>query len=212
LSDPKQAVDTSGQAEARRAAEEVHSILARLVETRSEVLQAVVEAIAAGLRAGKKVLVFGNGGSAAEAQHFVAELINGIESGGPALPAVALGADASSLTAVANDRGFAEVFARQVRALGVPGDVALALTASGRSPDIIEGLRSARAAGLVTVGLTGEYTADIAPLADLLLDVPSCLTPRIQEAHLFALHLIATRLEALLSPGRPRQAGRRKGP
>jgi len=99
------------------------------------------------------------------------------------------------LTAIGNDRGFARVFSRQVEALGRPGDVALALTTSGTSPDIVEALEAARAAKIVTVALAGEQAGMIAPLSDFLLDVPSCSTPRIQEAHLFILHLLAGRLE-----------------
>ncbi len=163
---------------------------------RGSVLEAAGEAVALRLRAGGKVLIFGNGGSAAEAQHFAAELVNGLSRGDrPALPAIALTTDTSSLTAIGNDRGFAAVFSRQVEALGRPGDVALALTTSGASPNIIEALKAARAAGLVTVVLTGEQAGEAASLADFLLDVPSCTTPRIQEAHLFLLHFLAGKLE-----------------
>ena len=175
---------------------ELDQVLRRFIETRRAVLEAAAEAIAASLRAGGKVLVFGNGGSAAEAQHFAAELVNGLSRHDrPALPAVALTADTSSLTAIGNDRGFAEVFSRQIEALGRRGDVALALTTSGTSPNVVGALETARAAGLVTVALTGEKGGAAAPLADFLLDVPSCSTPRIQEAHLFVLHFMAEMLE-----------------
>lgn len=170
-------------------------ILGRFFETRRGVLAAASEIIAERVRAGGKVLVFGNGGSAAEAQHFAAELVNGIRREGPAIPAVALTADTSSLTAIGNDRGFDQVFSRQVEALGRPGDVAIALTTSGASPNVVEALKAARAAGLVTVGLTGEGGGDVGPLADYLLDVPSRSTPRVQEAHLFLLHCLAEELE-----------------
>jgi D-sedoheptulose 7-phosphate isomerase len=175
---------------------ELDGTLRKFFATRGPVLEAAVGAIAASVRAGGKILIFGNGGSAAEAQHFAAELVNGfLERSRPALPAIALTADTSSLTAVGNDRGFDQVFSRQVEALGRPGDVAVALTTSGRSPNILRALRSARATGLVTVGLTGESGGAVAPLADHLLDVPSASTPRIQEAHLFILHFLAGRLE-----------------
>jgi D-sedoheptulose 7-phosphate isomerase len=174
---------------------ELHGILGRFFETRSGVLEAAAEAVAASLRAGGRILVFGNGGSAAESQHFAAELVNGISRTGPPLPAIALTTDTSCLTAVGNDRSFAEVFSRQVEALGDAGDVAVALTTSGRSPNIVKALGSARAKGLVTVGLTGDGGGEVLPLVDYLLDVPSCSTPRIQEAHLFILHLLAERLE-----------------
>jgi D-sedoheptulose 7-phosphate isomerase len=160
------------------------------------VLEAAAEAIARSVRTGGKVLVFGNGGSAAEAQHFAAELVNGMEHRDkPPIPAIALTTDTSSLTAIGNDRGFALVFSRQVEALGRSGDVAVALTTSGTSPNVVEALKMARAKGLLTVGLTGEGGAAVAPLSDFLLDVPSRSTPRIQEAHLFILHLLAEELE-----------------
>ncbi|NTU51476.1 MAG: SIS domain-containing protein, partial [Candidatus Aminicenantes bacterium] len=136
------------------AAAELKKILDRFFETRSSVFEAAAEAVSASLRAGGKILVFGNGGSAAEAQHFAAELVNGFARRDKApIPAVALTTDASCLTAIGNDRGFAEVFSRQVEALGRPGDAALALTTSGVSPDVVGALRSARAKGLVTVAL-----------------------------------------------------------
>ena len=179
---------------------ELAAVLHRFFSTRGAVLEAAAGAAAASLRAGGKVLIFGNGGSAAEAQHFAAELVNGLaRRDGPPLPAIALSTDTSCLTAVGNDRGFDRVFSRQVEALGRAGDVAVVLTTSGRSPNIVRGLRSARAKGLVTVGLTGEGGGAVAPLADFLLDVPSASTPRIQEAHLFILHRLAARLEAVLA-------------
>lgn len=186
----------NGSDDGRAPAAELKEVLDRFFETRRGVFEAAAVAIAASLAGGGKVLAFGNGGSAAEAQHFAAELVNGLSRrDGPALAAVALTADGSSLTAIGNDRGFAEVFSRPLEALGKPGDVALALTTSGTSPDILEALRTARRLGIVTVALTGERGEAVAPLADVLLDVPSCSTPRIQEAHLVLLHLLASRLE-----------------
>lgn len=180
-----------------QSAVELDMILRRFLETRRVILEAAAEAIASKLRAGGKVLIFGNGGSAAESQHFAAELVNGLSRRDrPALPAIALTTDTSCLTAIGNDRGFDDLFSRQIEALGGPGDVAVALTTSGRSPNIVKALRTARARRLLTVGLTGEEAGQIASLADYLLDVPSCSTPRIQEAHLFILHLIAQRLES----------------
>lgn len=172
------------------------AILNRFLDTRRETFEAAAAAVAERLRAGGKVLVFGNGGSAAEAQHFVAELVNGmLVRERPAIPAIALTTDTSALTAIGNDRGFDHVFSRQIGALGLPGDAAVALTTSGTSPNVIEALKTARAKGLVTVGLTGEGGGEVAPLADYLLDVPSRTMPRIQEAHLVILHFLAERLE-----------------
>ena len=180
---------------------ELDAILRKFLETRRPILEAAAEAIAARLRAGGKVLIFGNGGSAAESQHFAAELVNGLSRRDrPALPAIALTTDTSCLTAIGNDRGFEDLFSRQMEAVGEPGDVAVALTTSGQSPNIVKALRTARAKGLITVGLMGEEGGPIVPLADYLLDVPSCSTPRIQEAHLFILHLIAERLEEAADP------------
>ncbi len=172
------------------------AILKEFLRTRAGALDAAGRAIAAALRSGGRVLVFGNGGSAAEAQHFAAELVNGLSRReGPALAAIALTTDTSALTAIGNDRGFEAVFSRQVEALGRAGDVALALTTSGTSPDILGALRSARAGGLVTVALTGDGGGEAAALVDHLLDVPSRSTPRVQEAHLLILHVLAERLE-----------------
>ncbi len=175
---------------------DLNRVLNDFFRTRSGVLEAVAEAVARSVRAGGKVLLFGNGGSAAEAQHFAAELVNGmLDRARPPISAVALTTDTSLLTAVGNDRGFPLIFSRQVEALGRSGDVALALTTSGTSPNVVEALKTARTKGLVTVGLTGEGGGEVAPLADHLLDVPCRSTPRIQEAHLFILHLLAEELE-----------------
>ena len=180
----------------RRVAE-LESVMGKFVRTRGAVLEAAAAAVAAAVGAGGQVLVFGNGGSAAEAQHFAAELVNGLaRRGGRPLPAIALSTDTSCLTAVGNDRGFDRVFSRQIEALGRAGDVAVALTTSGRSRNVLRALRSSRAIGLITIGLTGRGGGAVAPLADFLLDVPSGSTPRIQEAHLFILHELAARLEA----------------
>jgi D-sedoheptulose 7-phosphate isomerase len=183
-------------------ASELSGVIGRFHETRAGILAAAAASMAARLAAGGKVLVFGNGGSAAEAQHFAAELVNGLgRRDRRPLPAIALATDASILTAIGNDRGFDRVFSRQIEALGRPGDVALALTTSGASANVIDALKTARAAGLVTIALTGEKGEAAAPLADVLLDVPSCSTPRIQEAHLFILHYLAWYLED--DAGRP---------
>ena len=206
----------AGAAPERDLAELV-GILGRFIRSRGAVLDAAAEAAAAALRSGGKVLVFGNGGSAAEAQHFAAELVNGLaRRNGPPLPAIALSTDTSCLTAVGNDRGFDRTFSRQIEALGRAGDVAIALTTSGRSPNVLRALRSARAKGLITIGLTGRGGGAVAPLADYLLDVASGSTARIQEAHLFILHFLAGRLEEAQASGGAEETvetekGRRRG-
>jgi D-sedoheptulose 7-phosphate isomerase len=178
-------------------AADLDTVLRKFLQTRGPVLDAAAEALAAAIRTGGKLLVFGNGGSAAEAQHFAAELVNGLSRHDKLpLAAIALTTDTSCLTAIGNDRGLVAIFSRQIEALGRPGDVALALTTSGTSSNVIEGLKKARSLGLVTVALTGSGGGEAAPYADFLLDVPSRSTPRIQEAHLFILHLIGERLES----------------
>jgi len=177
-------------------AAELHGILDEFLRTRAGALDGAGQALAAAVRAGRKILVFGNGGSAAEAQHFAAELVNGLSRRDVRpVAAVALTTDTSALTAIGNDRGFDFVFSRQIEALGSSGDVAIALTTSGASANVLEALRTARAKGLMTIALTGENPSRIAPLADHLIDVPSRSTPRIQEAHLFILHFLADLIE-----------------
>ena len=180
-----------------RYAAELTQVLDEFLRTRAAALDGAGQALAAAAREGRKILVFGNGGSAAEAQHFAAELVNGLSRrDAPPVAAVALTTDTSALTAIGNDRGFDFVFSRQIEALGSSGDVAIALTTSGASPNVLNGLKAARGIGLVTIALTGESPSLILPLADHLLDVPSRSTPRIQEAHLFILHFLAEGLEA----------------
>jgi D-sedoheptulose 7-phosphate isomerase len=152
------------------------------------------------LRAGGKILVFGNGGSAADAQHFAGELVGRFRRERPGIAAVALGADPSIVTAVGNDLGFERVFARQLEALGRAGDVAFAISTSGRSPNVLAALRLARERGLVTVGLTGEGGGDAAALVDHLIAVPDTDTPRIQEVHGMVVHVLCELIEEELQP------------
>jgi D-sedoheptulose 7-phosphate isomerase len=142
------------------------------------------------LAAGGQVLAFGNGGSAADAQHFVAELVGRFERERRGFPAVALTTDPSIVTAVANDFGFGEVFARQVEALGRAGDLAVGITTSGNSPNVVRGLEAARGRGLRTIALTGNDGGAAGRLAEVHVNVPEALTPRVQEAHMTVLHLL----------------------
>jgi len=166
--------------------------------TKSGLLEKVIKATVQSLRAGHKILVFGNGGSAAEAQHFAAELVNRFLKERPALAAIALTTDTSALTSIGNDTSFDYVFSRQIEALAVKGDIALALSTSGNSANVIEALKKAKEKGIMTIALTGKGGGKLAPFADYLLDVPSRSTPRIQEAHLLLLHLLAGELEQRL--------------
>lgn len=166
---------------------------------RSEVFEKALQAMCACLRSGGKILVCGNGGSAAQAQHFAAELVNKFSLVRPAYAAIALTTDTSALTSIANDEEFRVVFSRQVEALGRNGDMVLALSTSGNSPSVTAALETARERGLKTVALTGEGGGLLASLGDYLLDVPSTSTPRIQEVHLVLLHLLAEEIELRLS-------------
>src|SRR5215210_5440388 len=155
----------------------------------------IAAAIIAALRAGNKVLIIGNGGSAADAQHIAAEIVGRYQQERPAYAAIALTTDTSALTAIANDHGFEQVFARQVAGLGKRGDVLLALSTSGRSLNILSALRTARERGLVTVGLTGSKGEALGALCDHLLIAPSDDTPIIQQIHLTIAHGICDEIE-----------------
>ncbi len=157
-----------------------------------------VDAVCRSLRAGGKMLVFGNGGSAAEAQHFVAELVNKFLMKRPAIRAISLTTDTSILTSVGNDLAFDQIFSRQVEALAAKGDIALALSTSGTSPNILRAVEAARNMEVLTVALTGLGGGSLAGAVDYLLAVPSANTPRIQEAHLFLLHRLAWEVERRL--------------
>ena len=158
-------------------------------------LTAAAAAVAAALRAGRKVLVCGNGGSAADAQHVVAELVGRFAGERRAWPAIALTTDTSVLTAVANDYGFEHVFARQVEAHGQAGDILIAISTSGASPNVLRAVEAARARGLVTIGLTGRDGGELGRMVDVHLHVPSPSTPRIQEAHATLLHVLCELVE-----------------
>lgn len=151
--------------------------------------------MAESLLAGGRVLAFGNGGSASDAQHFVAEVVGRFACERPGLSAIALTTDPSVITAVANDMGYASVFRRQLEAHGRPGDVALGISTSGRSPNVIEALRAARSRGLATVGLTGEGGGEMAGLVQHLIAVPHPDTQRVQEVHGMVLHVLAQVIE-----------------
>jgi len=158
-----------------------------------------LDAMCESLQAGGKILAFGNGGSAAQAQHFAAELVNKFLKIRPAFAAISLTTDTSALTSIANDENYDVVFSRQVEALGTSGDVALALSTSGNSSSVVAALEAARVKGLITVAMTGKGGGRLAERVDFLLDVPSTSTPRVQEVHLLLLHLLAEEIEVRLS-------------
>ncbi|MGH9590440.1 MAG: SIS domain-containing protein [Terracidiphilus sp.] len=152
-------------------------------------LAAAALATADALKAGRKLLIAGNGGSAADAQHLAAEFVSRLCQDRPAMRALALTTDTSALTAIGNDYGFEHVFGRQLAAVAQPGDVFMAISASGNSPNILCALELSRQMSLVTIGLTGKSGSKMAPLCDHCLRVPSDVTMHIQEAHLALEHI-----------------------
>ena len=168
----------------------------------------IAAGIVAALRAGNKLLIVGNGGSAADAQHIAAEIIGRYKQDRPAYAAIALTTDSSALTAISNDYGFEQVFARQVAGLGQRGDVLLALSTSGRSANILAALRTARERGLLTIGFTGAKGEALGALCDHLLVAPSDDTPVIQQIHLAVAHGICDEIEqSLMRAGRAKMSG-----
>ena len=161
----------------------------------AERIARAVEMILESYRADGGVFVFGNGGSAADAQHIVGELVGRFLKERRGLKAQALTTDTSTLTSVGNDYGFEAIFARQLTACARTGDVAVGLSTSGNSPNVIEAFRAAREMGLKTIALTGAGGGRCAELADVLLDVPETLTPRIQEAHVVVYHILCELVE-----------------
>src|SRR3990172_1695762 len=179
----------------RAIAAESIALKDRFFRENARLLLEVGERLASCLRAAGKILCFGNGGSAADAQHLAGELLGRFLRDRAALPALALTTDPSVITAVANDLGYDAVFRRQVEAHGRPGDVAFGISTSGRSPNVISALRLARERGLVTVGLTGAGGGELPGLVDYLIDVPHPATPRIQEVHGMVIHLLCQMVE-----------------
>ena len=154
-------------------------------------LARAIDVVATALASDHKVLLFGNGGSAADAQHIAAELVGRFLGERKALPAIALTTDTSALTAIANDYGYEEVFARQVQALGRTGDIAIAISTSGKSPNVLRAVETARASGLTTIGLTGGDGGTLAGRVDVSLCVSaSTLSFRIQETHILIGHVL----------------------
>lgn len=160
---------------------------------------AVAKVTTEALGAGKKLLLFGNGGSAADAIHIAAEFVGRYLIDRRPLPAIALVDNPSSVTAIGNDYGFDQVFSRQVEALGAGGDVAIGLTTSGRSPNVAAGLRAAREQGMAAVAMTGADSGPVGEASDYRIRIPSMDTPRVQEGHMLAAHVICEWVEARLA-------------
>ncbi|MFH1848426.1 MAG: D-sedoheptulose 7-phosphate isomerase [Candidatus Omnitrophota bacterium] len=158
-------------------------------------IQAMADTIIDSLKKGGKLIVFGNGGSAADSQHFAAELVGRFVKEKKPLPAISLSSNVSTLTALVNDYGGKEVFSKQLEALGENGDIAFAISTSGNSANVIHALAAARQKGLKTVGLSGKGGGELAKAADMCLVVPSNTTARIQEAHITVIHILCELIE-----------------
>lgn len=180
----------------RQIAEHAETLAATGAAVRDP-FQRLVQACVDSLANGGKILFFGNGGSAADAQHLAAELVVRYRVNRKALAAVALTTDTSTLTACANDFSFEEIFSRQIEALGRPGDVAIGITTSGNSPNVLTALAVARDMGLVAAGFAGRDGGRMVGLADPLLIVPSNVTARIQEMHILIGHALCDQVEAV---------------
>jgi D-sedoheptulose 7-phosphate isomerase len=167
-------------------------------DSNAENVVRAAELIVASVKAGGKVLIFGNGGSAADAQHIAAELVNRLNYDRPPIAAIALTTDTSILTSVANDSSFEDLFARQVGALGRKGDVAIAISTSGTSPNVLRAVAAARELGIKSIALTGRDGGKLAAEADLALIVESSATQRIQETHITIAHILCELVEDAL--------------
>jgi D-sedoheptulose 7-phosphate isomerase len=175
-------------------------VKAQFFQENKELIAQTAEVIAHALRNGRKILFFGNGGSAADAQHMAAEMVGRFGPERPAVPAISLATDTSILTAVGNDYGYDKVFSRQVEALGQAGDAAIAISTSGNSPSVLEAIDAARAKGLFTVGFTGETGGKMKDRTEVLFRVPSRQTPRIQETHILLGHILCELVDRELFP------------
>ena len=195
--------DSQSTERVRAALRESIRVKQQLLETcASEIARAADEA-AATFERGNKALLFGNGGSASDALHIACEWVGRFVDERRALPAIALGANLAELTSVANDYGYAHVFARGVEAHGQVGDLVIALSTSGSSSNVLAGVQAARSRGLFTIALTGKGGGELAGAADLAIRVPSDETPRIQEAHISIGHAICEVVDAALRKGEP---------
>ncbi|MBV8086793.1 MAG: D-sedoheptulose 7-phosphate isomerase [Chloroflexi bacterium] len=185
--------------EAARQLAESAAVLNATAAAHAEVLARIAEVSIAALQAGNKLLLCGNGGSAADASHIATEFTARYKLERRALPAIALGADMAFVTAVSNDYAFERVFAREIEALGRRGDVLWAFSTSGKSRNVLRAIDAARDASMITVGFTGRSGGELPSAVDLCLRVPSDDTPRIQEAHIAAAHIICDLVERALA-------------
>jgi D-sedoheptulose 7-phosphate isomerase len=170
----------------------------RFIRQNAEALTLAVQTVVEAFKAGNKILLFGNGGSAADAQHIAAEFVNRFLIERPPLPAIALTTDTSVLTSISNDYGYADSFAKQVKALGKEGDVAIGISTSGAAANVIKAIRAAKEMGLKTVGLAGRDGGELAKVVDIALVVDSQIVPRIQEVHITIGHVLCEMVDRML--------------
>lgn len=164
------------------------------VELSAPIVQ-LAERLIETLKIGNKLLIMGNGGSAADAQHFAGEIVSRFRMERPGLPAIALSTDTSIITAIGNDYGFERIFSRQVEALAAPGDAVIGISTSGNSPNVLLALETARQAGCTTIGLLGKDGGSIKAACDMPLIMPSNDTPRVQEGHITVIHILCDLIE-----------------
>ncbi|MFC2172351.1 SIS domain-containing protein [Acidobacteriota bacterium] len=180
--------------------EQTKEVIDSFFNQKTESVIEVARVMADAVSRGSKILLFGNGGSAADAQHIASEFVNRLSRNRPALAAVALTVDTSVLTSIANDCGFEKVFSRQIEAIGSKGDMAVAISTSGESENIIKGIEAARAKGMIVVGLLGRDGGKAAAMADHALIVSHQKTQRIQEIHIMIGHMLAELVEDMVYP------------
>ena len=206
----KAKVNTKSNTTSTNQITRIKELFASSIKTKQEAQEALPESIAAAgklmtiaLQAGNKIMACGNGGSAADAQHFAAELLNRFERERPELAGLALTTDSSTLTSIANDYAYTEIFAKQVRGLGITGDVLLAISTSGNSPNVIQAIHAAHSRNIKVVVLSGKDGGDIAQhlkVGDVEIRVPATSTARIQEVHLLVLHCLCDQIDNELYP------------
>jgi D-sedoheptulose 7-phosphate isomerase len=170
----------------------------RFIRQNAEALNQMVKIVVNAFKGGNKVLLFGNGGSAADAQHIAAEFVNRFLIERPPLPAIALTTDTSILTSISNDYGYVDSFSKQIKALGKEGDVAIGISTSGSAANVIKAMKVAREMGLKTVGLSGADGGELAKVVDLAIVVDSQVTPRIQEVHITIGHVLCEMVDRML--------------
>ena len=192
MNNPQQALD--------RFIADSHDVQLRFFNDHRTQIVETTDRIAARMRDGGKIILFGNGGSAADAQHLAAEFVGRFIPDRAALPAISLATDTSVLTAIGNDYGYDRVFSRQIEALANAGDTAIAISTSGNSPNVLKGIDAARERGLYTLGFTGSSGGKILDRVDVLFRVPSDLTPRIQETHIILGHILCELIDRSLFP------------